>query len=127
MKITSFNPQIVAKDAAPIVQFFEELGFERHHHKTDIGELNVENIQLKDPNGFKIDISQPEQFPVHIPADAVVCIRINVDDFEEAYALFTARGFRNFYNDHEALTPTSRNVILIAPSGFAVNLIKHIK
>jgi hypothetical protein len=29
MKITTFNPQIVTKDAEPIVKLFEELGFER--------------------------------------------------------------------------------------------------
>ena len=33
MKITSFNPLIVAKDAEPVIKLFEELGFEKRHEK----------------------------------------------------------------------------------------------
>lgn len=31
MKITSFNPLIVTKDAESAVRLFEELGFEKRH------------------------------------------------------------------------------------------------
>ena len=47
MKITTFNPQIITKDAEPIVQLFQTLGFEKHHNPTGIGELNVEGIRMK--------------------------------------------------------------------------------
>ena len=77
MKITTFNPQIMTKDAAPIVRLFEELGFEKRHLKEGIGELDVTGICLQDGNGFKLDISQNDV----IPQQAMTLIRMNVDDF----------------------------------------------
>ena len=47
MKITTFNPQIITKNAEPLVKLFEELGFEKRHNPEGIGELNVEGIRLK--------------------------------------------------------------------------------
>ena len=41
MKITSFNPLIVTKDAESAIALFEELGFERRHTKQGIGADNV--------------------------------------------------------------------------------------
>ena len=36
MKITSFNPLIVTKDAEPVIALFEDLGFEKRHTKEGI-------------------------------------------------------------------------------------------
>ena len=128
MKITTFNPQIITKNAEPIQRLFEELGFERQHTKTQIGEMDVTGIQLRDQNGFKLDISQPSSESSDIlPAEAMVGIRINVDNFDEAYQLLTAHGFRNIYADKTAITPSARSAVMIAPSGFAINLVQHIK
>ena len=81
MKITTFNPQIVTNNADSIVKLFEELGFEKRHLQEGIGTLDVTGIRMKDANGFNLDISQPN---VSIPQDTV-SIRMNVDNFEEAY------------------------------------------
>lgn len=123
MKITTFNPQIITKDAEPIVQLFQALGFEKHHNPTGIGELNVEGIRMKDTNGFYLDISTPE---LQLPQDITV-IRMNVDDFDAAYKLLTERGFRNFYGDKTVETKSSESALMISPSGFAINLIQHIR
>ena len=123
MKITTFNPQIITKDAESLVKFFEELGFEKRHDQTGIGEHNVEAIRMKDQNGFYLDISKPE-FPFE---KDIVGIRMNVDDFDEAYKLLTDRGFKNVYGDNTAETRTSRSAVMISPSGFAINLVHHIK
>ena len=32
MKITSFNPQIITKDAEAVAKLFEEMGFEKRHN-----------------------------------------------------------------------------------------------
>ena len=48
MKITSFNPLIVTKDAEPVVKLFEELGFEKRHVKEGISKNNVTDIRMKD-------------------------------------------------------------------------------
>ena len=62
-----------------------------------------------------------------LPAEAMASIRMNVDDFDEAYEMFISRGFKNIYGDHAIETKTSRSALLIAPSGFSINLIQHIK
>ena len=123
MKITTFNPQIITKDAESIVKLFEELGFEKRHNPEGIGELNVEGIRMKDANGFYLDISAPD---IQLPKDITV-IRMNVDDFEEAYQFLTDRGFKNYYGDKVVEMKSSKSALMISPSGFAINLIQHIK
>ena len=78
---------------------------------------------MKDANGFHLDISQPN---VEMPRD-IVAIRMNVDDFDEAYEMLTAHGFKNFYGDKTVETKSSKSAIMISPSGFPVNLVQHIK
>ena len=123
MKITTFNPQIITKDAEAVVLLFEALGFQRRHTKEDIGELGITGIRMKDDNGFYLDISQSDRLPV----DCIQAIRMNVDDFDEAYRLLTERGFKNFYGDRVVENPTARSAVMISPSGFVVNLIQHLR
>ena len=123
MKITSFNPQIITKNADSVVALFEAMGFEKRHNKEGIGELDVTGIQMKDANGFRLDISQPE---LDLPQD-VTAIRMNVDDFDEAYGMLTEKGFRNFYGEKTIETKSARSAIMISPSGFAINLVQHIR
>ena len=123
MKITTFNPQIVTNDAEPIVKLFEELGFEKHHNPQGIGDLKVEGIRMKDANGFYLDISVPD---MELPKD-VTAIRMNVDDFDEAYKLLTDHGFKNFYGDKILEMKSSKSCVMISPSGYLINLIQHIK
>ena len=58
MKITSFNPLIVTKDAESTVKLFEELGFEKRHTKEQISLSNATDIRMKDANGFHVDVTQ---------------------------------------------------------------------
>ena len=123
MKITTFNPQIICKNAEPIVKLFEELGFEKRHRQEEIGELGVTGIRMKSADGFYLDISETDV----LPQQTVTAIRMNVDDFEEAYNLLLSRGFKNVYGDRTVTTGTARSAVMISPSGFAVNLIQHIQ
>ena len=123
MKITTFNPQIITNDAEAAAKLFEELGFERKHNPKGMGELDVTGIRMKDANGFHLDLSQPD---MKLPKD-VVAIRVNVDNFDEAYEFLTAHGFRNFYGDQTVNTKSSESAIMISESGFVINLIQHIK
>ncbi len=123
MKITTFNPQIITKDAEPIVQLFQTLGFEKHHNPMGIGKLNVEGIRMKDANGFYLDVSSPD---IQLPHD-VTAVRMNVDDFEEAYQLLQKHGFKNFYGDGMVETKSSKSAVMISESGIVINLIHHIR
>lgn len=123
MKITTFNPQIVTQNAEPIIELFETLGFERRHKKEDIGDLGVTGIRMKDENGFYLDISQSDV----VPEKDFVTIRMNVDDFDEAYKLLIDRGFKNLYINKAVKTESSKSAMMLSSSGFAINLIQHIK
>ena len=79
---------------------------------------------MKDANGFCLDISQPQSSPIQRDLAA---IRMNVDDFDEAYNLLLNHGFRNFYGDDTADTLSSRSAIMISPPGFCINLVWHIR
>ena len=123
MKITTFNPQILTNTPEQAIELFQALGFEKRHDQKDIGEMKVEGIRMKDANGFALDISAPS---VSLPKD-ITAIRINVDNFDEAYQFFTERGFRNYYGDQVVDTKSSRSAFLISESGFGINLIQHIR
>ena len=123
MKITTFNPQIMTRNADALIHLFAELGFEKRHTKEGIGELDVTGIRMKDADGNYLDISQSDEAPEH----DLVAIRMNVDNFDEAYQLLKSNGFRNFYGDHMVENETSKSAVMISDSGFAINLIQHIK
>ena len=123
MKITTFNPQIVTENAEDVVKLFEELGFEKRHHQTGIGSLDVTGIRMKNQDGFYVDISEVDADLKH----DMVAIRMNVDDFDEAFQKLESLGFRNLYGVHKVDTKTSRSAMMMSESGFAINLIEHIK
>ena len=123
MKITTFNPQIVTKDADSIIKLFEELGFKSNHHQEGIGQLDVTGTRMKNENGFYIDISELD---APLPYD-MIAIRMNVDDFDEAYEKLVSLGFKNFYGDQKVETKSAKSAMMISASGFAINLVQHIK
>ena len=122
MKITTFNPLIVTKDAESAITLFESLGFERRHTKEGIGINNVTDVRMKDANGFHVDISQGD--------GEWTMIRMNVDNLEEATEFLKARGFR--MARHKAAketvdTGSSKFNIMVSPSGFIFDISQHIK
>ena len=121
MKITTFNPLIVTKDAASAIALFEALGFERRHTKTGIND-DVTAVAMKNENGFRVNVAQSGQIPQDLTA-----IAMNVDNFEEAYEFLTARGFKNAQGGKVTETGSSKATLMISPSGFGISLSEHIK
>lgn len=122
MKITSFNPLIVTKDAASAIALFEELGFEQRHAKEGISINNVTDVRMKDANGFHVDITEG--------SDEWTMIRMNVDNLEEAIAFLEARGFHRARHEaaHETVdTGSSRFNIMVSASGFIFAVSQHTK
>ena len=123
MKITSFNPMIVTKDAENVVKLFEDLGFEKRHSKiSETNNMNVEGVRMRDANGFHVDVSQVDT----LQRDMTV-IRMNVDDLEEAENLLIKRGFVNTNPEKTVETSSHKSIFMVSPSGFAIDVIKHIK
>lgn len=123
MKITTFDPLILSPKSGDVVKLFEELGFEITHDpvtKVEIGE--VQTTRLKNESGFHIDVANIG----NIPNDRML-IRMNVDNFEEAYDIFIKHGFKNTRGDNTLDTKSAIEATMVSPSGFSVALIKHIK
>ena len=122
MKITAFNPLIVSKDPESIIKLFEEFGFEKKHLKEEIDGRDITSTVLQDANGNHVDVAKS----TIVPQDLTM-IRMNVDDFDETYKYLIERGFRNAQGDHVVDTGSSKSAMMISPSGFAFDLVQHIK
>ena len=122
MKITSFNPMILTKDADALIALFEALGFERRHKKTGITEDDISAVDMKHPDGFRVNIVNTPM----LPQDRST-IRMNVRDLDEAIAFFTERGFTFAPGSKITDTGSSRAVMVVSPSGFSISLSQHIR
>lgn len=123
MKITTFDPLILSPKSGDVVKLFEELGFEITHDpvtKVEIGE--VQTTRMKNESGFHIDVANIG----NIPNDRML-IRMNVDNFEEAYDIFIKHGFKNTRGDNTLDTKSAIEATMVSPSGFSVALVKHMK
>jgi predicted RNA binding protein YcfA (HicA-like mRNA interferase family) len=122
MKITTFNPLIVTKNAAPVIDLFEALGFEKRHTKESISINDVTDVRMKDANGFHVDITQG--------TTEYTMIRMNVDNLEEAVEFLEARGFHKARHEaaHETIdTGSSKINIMVSPTGTIFSVSQHIK
>ena len=123
MKITTFNPLIVSKNADEIIALFEDLGFERRHNiEANTGTTDFNSVRMKDSNDFYVDIANVP----NVPQDMTL-IRMNVDNFDEAYEFLTERGFKNSRGGQTVDTSSNKSCMMKSPSGFAFDLCQHIK
>ena len=79
---------------------------------------------MKDANGFHVDICTADSDRIERDLTA---IRMNVDDFDEAYEFLISRGFVSRRNGKTVDTETNRSCMMVSPSGFAFDLCQHIK
>lgn len=125
MKITSFNPLIVTRDAENVIKLFEALGFERRHKKTGINDEDITDVRMRytgeDGKVFHVDVTS-----VPVPKD-IPTIRMNVDNFDEAHEMLKANGFVNAQGNRITETGTSRSTMMVSPSGFSISISQHIK
>lgn len=95
MKITTFDPIILTNHFDQVVSLFEALGFEKKHAPvTDTGKRDVRSFRMKHPEGYHVDVADIPD----IERDKTY-IRMNVDNFDEAYDIFMAHGFTNTRGD----------------------------
>ena len=122
MKITTFNPAIITKEAAPIIKLFEELGFEQTHNKAENDDVEFSAHRMKDASGFHVDVVEVPVIP-----QTYTAIRINVDNYEEAYEFFMSKGFRQARGFAPSTTASSKYAYLVSPSGYIIDLCQHVK
>ena len=123
MKITTFNPLIVTAHSDDLISLFKELGFEVRHEKKELDSVASMDVRMRDANGNHVDIVQLDQ----VPRD-VTQIRMNVDNFDEAYEMLTARGFKSIRSDGTiSEDKTGKGISMTSPSGFMIAVAEHIK
>ena len=139
MKITTFDPVIISREADGIIRLYEELGFARAHTRIldpdspssmdfyrDLGydidpSDSISIAIMKDADGHKVEVADAKD----IPQD-MVHIRMNVDDFEAAYDTLVAHGFTNTRGDAQLEAKKAKGAMMVSPSGFRILIIKHI-
>ena len=125
MKITSFNPLIVTKDAENVIKLFEAMGFERRHKRTGINGEGFNDVRMRctgeDGKVFHVDVTQA---PVE---KDITSIRMNIRDFDEAYQMLQAKGFVNAQGDRITHTGSSESTMMVSPSGFSISITEHIR
>ena len=125
MKITSFNPLIVTKDAENVIKLFEEMGFERRHTKTGINDKDITSVRMRytgeDGKVFHVDVTDAP-----VPQD-IATIRMNVRDFDEAYKLLEEKGFKNAQGEKITNTGSSKSTMMVSPSGFSISICEHLR
>ena len=122
MKITTFDPFIMSPKADDVIGLFEALGFERKHTKTGCNNENITDVRLKNEDGFHVDVSDVNKLPQDVGA-----IRMNVDDFDEAFDFLTAHGFKNTQGNKIGESPTSKGTAMVSPTGYIIVLSHHKK
>ena len=123
MKITTFNPMIVSPKVDDVVKLFEALGFEKTHAPVTATETgDIPSFRMKNADGFHVDVADVG----NIPQDMTL-VRMNVDNFSEAYDILIAHGFKNTRGDGSVETQTAKAATMVSPSGFIISLIEHLK
>lgn len=122
MKITTFNPSIITKEAEPVMKVFEELGFVQTHNKAENVDVEFSAHRMKNEGGFHVDVVEVPVIP-----QTYTAIRINVDNYEEAYEFFMSRGFREARGFAPSTTRSSKYAYLVSPTGIILDVCQHIK
>ena len=124
MKITTFNPMIVTKDLEAVARVFEELGFEKRHAPSGTASSGnaYTDYRMTDANGFHVDVA----YTAAPLKQDITSIRMNVDDFDEAYQFLTDHGFKPTTGKPATESDSAKGLMMASPSGFCITLIKHI-
>lgn len=122
MKLTTFDPLIVTKDAQPLINLFMALGFEKRHEVNQPSNALTKLVRMRSSSGFHVDIAQAEDIPHDITQ-----IRMNVDDFGEAREFLISRGFIDMAGDKTVEASSALGTTMVAPSGFQFALCQHVK
>lgn len=112
---------IVTKDADSVKQLFEEMGFETRHDVYGTTETDYRLIVMRDEDNHRVDIADIET------DKGSMFIRMNVDDFDEAYEILKRNGYVNTRGDRIVRTGSAMEATMVSPAGHVISLIQHKK
>ncbi len=120
MKITSFYPAVITKNADDNIFLMEQLGFLVAHKQEDVIEDGSTEYVLEHQDGFRMGIICSDSAKTDIQIT-----RINVDDIEEAKEFYSDMGFSALgeLKNNEF----SKSQLMKSPGGLVVMITEHIK
>lgn len=116
---------IITNRAEEVLKVFEQWGFYKKHAPTLTMASGTEftDYRLQSEEGFYMDVAAIDMpLPMEVPA-----IRINVDDFDEAYRMLTEVGYKPTHEGAFMENEHSKSVALVGPIGFTIYLVQHKK
>jgi hypothetical protein len=124
MNITTFDPIIITSKFDDAVKTFEDLGFEKTHAPvTETSKGDVLSYRMKNEDGFHVDVAGVDSL-----AKDKEYIRMNVDNFEEAYNILKEHGFTNARGGDDVMdTNHAKEATMISPTGFTIALVRHMQ
>lgn len=121
MTVKTFYPVVVTPAADAVLASLETFGFAGSHEKHGIAENKNDHFVLKDGNGNHVDVVSS-----HVVPRSFVGIRVNVDNFDEAVAELTAKGYENRHPVTVEST-SSRSTMMVSPEGVFYLITEHVK
>ena len=126
MKVTSYYPEIFAKDIDKAVDsYVNDLGFTVKHRQTN-GDSRY--IILKNEYGDRVALVS---FPDDSIPDGIYAMRMNVRDINECIEYFLVRGYRNpgstLRGGRHDIHGKARYEMMISPEGVRVDIVEHQK
>jgi hypothetical protein len=122
MKITGFNPSILTSKPDDVIRLFEDIGFKIRHNDKAAEGIAGGDVRMEYAD-FRLDITTVESF-----TKDKNLMRMNVDDFEEAYKILQGHGFCNALGDGVIIESEHfTGAHMAAPSGFEIMVMQHKK
>ena len=125
VKVSDYYPIFYAENVeSETRRFTEVLGFAvKHRPKIEF----LDYVVLENEKKRRVDIVH-SRFPADSFKEGFLGMRVNVDDFDEAYILLEERGFRNCMGEGNLIvSPYIKGAHMASPSGFEVMLMQHLK
>lgn len=121
MKIKTFYPAVFSTDPEATVKAMETFGFGIAHDVEAATQFKNEMFVLEDAEGHRVDVIGLKQAPRNFTG-----VRVNVFDFDEAYAELSAQGYKA-YNSDMVESKMSRSALMMSPQGIPYIIIEHKK
>ncbi len=126
MEVTSFYPEIFAKDVDKAVEsYVNDLGFSVKHRQVN-GDSTY--VILKNGYGDRVALVS---FPDDTIPDGVYAMRMNVRDINECIEYFLVRGYRNpgstLRGGRHDIHGKARYEMMISPEGVRVDIVEHMR
>lgn len=126
MEVTSFYPEIFAKDVDKAVEsYVNDLGFTVKHRQVN-GDSTY--VILKNGYGDRVALVS---FPDDTIPDGIYAMRMNVRDINECIEYFLVRGYRNpgstLRGGRHDIHGKARYEMMISPEGVRVDIVEHMR